>query len=167
MSHPIDKDPRHSMCVVASARAVYGGDVPYRSWHGTTVPVVSPSQSGTDVWLPCAWQGVMSFGPTGVLAHVTGLCSFASQSCSARVVPFVRLAELLSGNWLSFPPRRFALAGVGRPRWVARRELLVDLPASQGCSVRVSLPAGLAGLLSGRWSACPRRRVLGKAYENL
>jgi hypothetical protein len=53
-SHPIDRDPRHSMRVMASAMAVYGGVVPYRSWHGAIVPFVSPRQSGTDVWLPCA-----------------------------------------------------------------------------------------------------------------
>jgi hypothetical protein len=69
----------------------------------------------------------MSFGPTGVLAHVTSLCSFASQ---------VHLSASLS-----------CLAGTGRPSRLVGL-LGMSWSASLSCSTGViSRLARLTGLL--------------------
>jgi hypothetical protein len=59
-------------------------------------------------------MGVVELGSTDVLTPIVGLHFCASQSCSARVGRFVRLAQLLDGSWSALSASQSCSAGVGQ-----------------------------------------------------
>jgi hypothetical protein len=94
--------------VVASAKAVLGGDVPFCGWHGAIVSAMSPIR-----WVQACACHAHDWD------HVIGACRCTSPYYELFLL---YVAELLNRSWSYYLPHR-----------VAHREL-IGPPTSQGCS---------------------------------